>query len=86
MFLLALHAGDESVSYLPMVLVKHFYHSLRIVILDMHGQLVNKLEINKQYEHILLTSIKFSKRNSKYFVYILQQLPSIHTAHVGNPT
>ena len=31
-------------------------------------------------------SIKFSTRNSKYFVYILQQLPSMRRTHVGNPT
>ena len=31
-------------------------------------------------------SSKFSTRNSKYFVYILQQLLSMRRAHVGNPT
>jgi hypothetical protein len=31
-------------------------------------------------------SIKFSTRNSKYFVYILQQLQSMRRTHVGNPT
>jgi hypothetical protein len=31
-------------------------------------------------------SIKFSTRNSKYFFYILQQLPSMRRTHVGNPT
>ena len=31
-------------------------------------------------------SIKFSTRNSKHFVYILQQLPSMRRTHVGNST
>ena len=31
-------------------------------------------------------SFKFSTGNSKYFVYILQQLPSMRRTHIGNPT
>jgi hypothetical protein len=31
-------------------------------------------------------SIKFSTRNSKYFIYILQQLLSMRRTHVGNST
>jgi hypothetical protein len=31
-------------------------------------------------------SIKFSTRNCKHFVYILQQLPSMRRTHTGNPT
>jgi hypothetical protein len=34
----------------------------------------------------IVKSIKFSTRNSKYFVYSLPQLPSMRRTHVGNPT
>jgi hypothetical protein len=34
----------------------------------------------------VVKSIKFSTRNSKYFVYSLPQLPSMRRTHVGNPT
>jgi hypothetical protein len=34
----------------------------------------------------VVKSIKFSTRTSKYFVYILQQLPSMRRTHVGTPT